>query len=60
MFIDVDKLIFKKLEMKCVDNSNFTNRVNTSYTHKNKSYMLLEIKKLSGAKFNYNHIHSTY
>lgn len=33
MFINVDKLIFKKLEKRIVDNSNTKNTINTSYPH---------------------------
>ncbi len=60
MLMDVYKLIFRKLEIKIVDNSNSTNITNTSYPHRSKKYMLLKDKKLSSLKDSYNHIHSTY
>ncbi len=60
MFIDVDKLIFKKLENEIVDNSKFTNMVSTSYPHRNGKDMLLKNKRLSSVNCSYNHIHSTY
>ncbi len=47
MLMDVYKLIFKKLEIKNVDNSNSTNITNTSYPHRSKKGILLKDRKLS-------------
>ena len=60
MLMDVDKLIFRKLKMKIVDNSNSINRVDTSYPHRNENCILLNDIKLSGLLWGYHHIHSTY
>ena len=47
MLMDVYKLIFKKLEIKNVDNSNSANITNTSYPHRSKKGILLKDRKLS-------------
>lgn len=60
MLMDVDNLIFKKLKMKIVDNSNSINRVDTSYPHRNENCILLNEIRLGSPLWSYNHIHSTY
>ena len=60
MLVDVDKLIFRKLKINIVDNSNSINRVDTSYPHRNENRILLNDIKLSSPLWSYRHIHSTY
>ena len=60
MLIDVDKLIFKKLENKIVYNLHFANIINTSYPQDYESYILLKDKDLGCVIYSYNHIHNTY
>ena len=60
MLMDVYKLIFKILENKIVDNSNFINRIETSYPHRTQSYITLINRELRSPKYSYHHIHSTY
>ncbi len=58
--MDVYRLIFRKLEIKIVDNSNSTNIINTSYPQRKKKYILLKYKKLGSQIWSYHHIHDTY
>lgn len=60
MFINVYRLIFRKLEIKIVDNSNSTNIINTSYPQRKKKDILLKYKELDSPIWSYHHIHSTY
>ncbi len=60
MFIDVYKLIFRKLEKEIVHNVNFVNKLITSYTHRMLNFILLKDRELSSHKCSYHHIHNTY
>lgn len=46
MLIDVYRLIFRKLKIKIVDNSNSKNIISTSYPQRKKNCILLKDKKL--------------
>ncbi len=58
--MDVDKLIFRKLKIKIVDNSNSINRVDTSYPHRNENCILSNDMSLGGPLWSYDHIHNIY
>jgi|AntAceMinimDraft_17_1070374.scaffolds.fasta_scaffold06855_5 hypothetical protein len=60
MLMSVYKLIFRKLKIEIVNNSNSVNKIDTSYPHKNKKYILLKNKELSRLKLIYHHIHNAY
>ena len=60
MFINVYKLIFRKLEMEIVHNVEIANKLNTNYTHRILNSILLKDRELGSHKCTYHHIHNTY